>query len=313
MNGKKCTLTRAALAAIALLAGFATVGPVAAQGRRNPPERPAPAEVKGAGRWSDLKIVIKDVDSGQEIGSLQPGDRVRVTEGGKIRLIMSAYVPGNDKPIYPETVYSEAEKNRGAVRITRASRENANVTLELVDIKERHGERSERVNYQILDERVPSRLQNGSFVIDVVASRPAPRPVSEGGGGGWDRPWDPNDVNTRPGEMTRRLYQAILLRDPDSGARGWTDQIARDGYLGVLRAADAIADSEESRIGLYRNEGMTHERRLVALYQNLLLMNERDIDRRTWDEDLRRLRDGQVRSVVDTMIRSQRFRERFPL
>ncbi len=300
--------TQTTFAASLLLA--LSVAPLAAQWREAP-AKPANNQqdvpVKGEGRWSDLQLVIKDIDSGQDIGAIEPYGRVKLTERSKVRLIMTAAVPGNDKVIYPETVYSEGEKGSGGFRITKASRENANVTLQLVDVKG-NGQRSERVSWQILDDRVPRNKQRGSFVIDVVSERVA-QEDSTGGrpgpGGGYDRP--PTNLS-RPARMTWTLYRAILMREPDSYSQGFTDRIARDGYSGAVRAAVEIAQSKESREMVYRHD-LTPEARLRALYSGLLGLENGPSDRRVWEEDLRRIQDNKVATVVDEMVRSQRFRE----
>lgn len=318
MTTMRRTMTHTTMAAGLLLA--LSVAPSSAQWREA--EKPAPGSgnsvqsetVKGAGRWSELRLVVKDLDSGEEMGSIEPYGRVRLPEKAKVRLIMSAYVPGNDKPIYPETVYSEGEPGRGGFRITKASRENANVTLQLVEIKEAHGQRSERVSWQILDDRVPSKKQSGSFVIDVVADAPhhgqeasEGRPGRDGGPNG--RP--PSGTLTRQAQMTRVLYRAILMREPDEGAQGFTDRIARDGYEGLVRAAIGIAESNESRIQLYQDRpDLTPEQRLRTLYRELLGMDDPERSSRdAWEEDLRRVRDRKIAPVVEEMVRSRKFRE----
>lgn len=271
------------------------VVPLAAQNRRG----------GGDGRWSELWVVVKDIDSGEEIDTIEPSGRVQLPERAKVRLIMSAYVPGNDKAIYPETVYSEGERGRGGFRITKSSRENANVTLQLVDIKEAYGKRSERVNFQILDDRVPSNLQRGSFVIDVISDEESADEESNDDSG-------EEEADDSPAAMTRVLYRAILLREPDyPGAQGFTDRIAREGYQGVVKAAVAIADSNESRNGVYeKNANLRAERRLQILYKELLgLESDEASDSDSWEEDLRRVRDHRIASVVEEMVRSRAFRE----
>lgn len=309
----KSKMTLTTLAASFLLA--LSVAPASAQWREAKPTPSAnhsqDEPVKGEGRWSELQLVIKDVESGQDLGTIEPYGRVRISEGAKVRLIMTAFVPGNDKPIYPETVYSEAEKGRGGFRITKASRENANVTLQLVNIKEANGHRSERVSWEILDARVPAKKQRGSFVIDVVSDDQSSPSDSMGG-----RPGPGSSTSGRPGnlnrqeQMTRILYRAILLREPDAGAQGFTDRIYREGYDGVVRAAISIAESNESRILIYQQKPeLTSDQRLEALYRELLGWDYPPSDRRTWDEDLRRIRDRKIAPVVEDMVRSQRFRE----
>ena len=79
----------------------------------------------------------------------------------------------------------------------------------------------------------------------------------------------------------------------------------------MVRAAEGIARSEESRIRIYENGDVTNERRLISLYRNLLGLDSSDVDRADWSDDLRRLRDGRIGEVVSDMVRSERFRSRF--
>jgi hypothetical protein len=106
------------------------------------------------------------------------------------------------------------------------------------------------------------------------------------------------------------LYQAILLRDPDPGAAGTVRSIEEGGYDALVRAAEGIADSDESRVRIYENGSVTNERRLISLYRNLLDMDASAVDRSAWDRDLRRLQDGQIGAVVRDIVHSDRFRAR---
>lgn len=261
----------------------------------------------GRDAYTDVRVMVKDLSTNQEIGEIPPGGSFDLPDGAKVRLIMRAYAPGrgsDSRPIYPPTTYSEGNPGRGGVRITATNEENANATLELIRLPESAQRvRSELIRYQISDPdgRIPNNLERGSVTINVVPATTS-TPVGSS---------DP--VVRRAEELTRVLYQAILLRDPDQGARGTIDSIQRGGYDALVQAAVDIASSDESRIRLYQESGVTNERRLLALYKNLLGLDSSQIDRGQWDSDLRRLSNGQVAEVVNDMVRSERFRSRYSL
>src|SRR5215213_7201686 len=242
----------------------------------------------GRDAYTDVRVMVKDLSTNQEIGEIPPGGSFDLPDGSKVRLIMRAYATGrggDSRPIYPRTTYSEGNPGRGGVRIKATNEENANATLELVRLpNSAQRTRSELIRYQISDSegRIPNNLERGSVTINVVpGSGTAPIGSS-----------DP--VVRRAEELTRALYQAILLRDPDQGARGTIDSIERGGYDALVQAAVDIAGSEESRIRLYEESGVTNERRLLSLYKNLLGLDSAQIDRGQWDSDLRRLSNGQI-------------------
>lgn len=264
----------------------------------------------GRDAYTDLRIVVKDLASGnQEIGEIPPGGSFDLPDGAKVRLIMRIYAPGrgaDSRPIYPRTTYSEGNPGRGGVRITATNEENANATLELVRLPANAQKvRSELIRYQISDPegRVPNNLERGSVTINVIPSS-ATGQIGSGTG---------STTARRAEELTRALYQAILLRDPDQGARGTIDAIERGGYDALVRAAIDIANSDESRFRLYEQSGVTNERRLTALYKNLLGLDPSQVDRSVWVNDLQQLSNGQIANVVDEIVRSERFRSRYSL
>jgi hypothetical protein len=241
------------------------------------------------------EIQVKDVESGEIIDTVGPGGTITLSEGDEVRLIMSVQAKG--RTYYPQTEYWEGQPNGGAVKITRASVENANATIEAVA-----GGRSEAIGYRILED-VRGRLE-GSVTIRVEAEEDdeeeAPARGSQGGGG-YGNDWARGITNT--------LYQAILMRDMDEqGGRGYADRIRRGGYSTVVQVAEEMARSEESRIRIYDRQ-VTNRQRLEALYENLLDESSDDVDEEDWAADLRRLSDGRVADVVSEMVRSARFRE----
>ena len=111
-------------------------------------------------------------------------------------------------------------------------------------------------------------------------------------------------------ELTRLLYQGILLRDPDPGAQGAIDSIRTGGYDALVKVAVGIAGSEESRVRL----GATPvEQRLASLYQILLGIDRSQADPQQWQADLNLMNQGRFADVVSGIVQSDRFRQRHNL
>ncbi|HYO14598.1 MAG TPA: hypothetical protein VE685_15490 [Thermoanaerobaculia bacterium] len=264
---------------------------------------PLAGQAQGRDAYTDLRIAVRS--GNEDIGSIEPGDTIDVSGGSRVRLIMSAYAPGrpNDRPIYPVTRYSEETPGRG-ITIVEANPENANVTLDIAPLGNQQRNRTDVIRYQISDpeNRIPDRLERGTVRINVVPGSTTGQ-VGQGS--------DP--VARRADELTRVLYNAILLRDPDTGARGTVEAIQSNGYDALVDQAVRIAGSDESRIHVYEKEGVCNEKRLLSLYKNLLGIDASQIDRQQWDADLRRMNNGQIANVVNDLVRSDRFRSRHSL
>lgn len=250
-----------------------------------------------ADHYPDVRILVKDLYSGEIFADIAPGETFTLPEGAKVRLILEARSGG--RSIHPVAEIREARPGGGGVRITKVRVENSNATVEIVPLRH-YGNRVETLYYSIRgDRRVPRDLWHGSFRIAVSRGGRYGRldlPYSDRGGRGWDAAW--------PQEMTRVLYRAILLREPDRGAWGTTEAIAEDGYDAVVRSAEAIAASEES---LWRLEA-TDEQRLRSLYDQLLDLEPYEVDRSRWYRDLRLVSSGEIDEVVSEIVRSERFR-----
>lgn len=254
----------------------------------------AQKSAKAQGPYHDVEIQVKDLDSGDVIGTIEPGGSFTLTEGQRVRLIMAAIHPGRGQgTYYPETQFTETEPGRGWVRVTRTSTENASATLEVVRPSNANRNRTETLRYQITENvGIPSNLRQGSITIRVEPTSAAgPAPVTSSG-------------SRTAQDLTNRLYRGILLREFDSGGAPYVDRIADRGYTELIQVANEIARSEESR-----RVNASSEQRLAALYQNLLGLTSRQIDQSQWSNDLRRLNEGQLVNVVLDMIRSERFRD----
>jgi hypothetical protein len=241
-------------------------------------------------------IVVKDIATKAEIGSVEPGGTIDLPAGTRVRLIMSALPTGAARgPLYPDTTFSET--SAGGVAITRTHAENASADVEIP--RGKNTGRVETIRYQIQDTWVPAELRTGSFRIRIAPTSAAATSTSQVGGAVFS--------GTRADQLTRLLYNAVLMRDPDPGSQVFRDGIANGGYGSLVQAAVDIANSEESRIGL----GTTSpEQRLTSLYRNLLGLTPDQADPRQWDADLQQLRQGHIADVVSAIVQSDRFRER---
>jgi hypothetical protein len=239
-----------------------------------------------------VQVVVRDLATQQDLGTVPPGGSISVSAGSHVRLIMTAIPTGNRAPLYPATIYRE--QSQGGVRITRSRSENSTADL---DVGEARGRRSQGISYQIQEDWVPTNLRSGTIYLQVVPAAAPPQAAAVLSG------------SARAQELTRMLYQAILLRDPDPGAQGTVDSIDRGGYEAVVQAAVAIANSDESRNRL-PSQGVSNEDRLSSLYQNLLGMSRDQVDRAQYDRDLRRVASGRIADVVSDMVQSARFQSR---
>lgn len=258
----------------------------------------AQKSARAQGPFHDVHIVVKDLASGQEIGSVRPGGSITLTEGQKVRLILTAVHPGQGKgPYYPETVFTETEPGRGWVRVTRTSQENSSATVEIIRPGGNNRNTTETLNYRITETAgIPNDLRQGSILIRVepLSAVGTVPPVTSGS-------------SHTAQDLTNLLYRAILMRDMDPSGQPYVDRIARGGYPELVKIADEMARSEESRIRV--NERASQEQRLLALYQHLLGLNSNQVDQNQWRTDLSRLSAGRIAEVVADMIRSERFQD----
>lgn len=249
-----------------------------------------------------VEIIIKDISTKQDIAIVEPGGTVELPAGSRVRLIMSALPTGSARgPLYPATTFTDASQAKGGVTITRSNTENSTADLLLSNVKS--GSRTETIRYQISDTWVPANLRTGSFTVRVVpGSGTVTGSVSTGSAS--------TSIASRAEELTRLLYQAILLRDPDPGAQGSIDAIRTGGYDAFVKVATGIAGSEESRVRL----GATPvDQRLASLYQILLGINREQADPQQWQSDLSLMSQGHFADVVSGIVQSDRFRQRHNL
>src|SRR5882672_5217375 len=107
---------------------------------------------------ADVQIVVRDLATQQDLGTVPPGGSISVPAGSHVRLIMTAIPTGNRAPLYPATTY--ADQSQGGVRITRSRTENSTADLEVGAAK---GRRSQGISYQIQEDWVPANLRSGAI------------------------------------------------------------------------------------------------------------------------------------------------------
>ena len=270
----------------ALLAA-ALLCPLAVRQAQAQSERPWPP-------IAGVQIVVRDLATQQDIGTAEPGGTISVPAGSQVRLIAAAVPAGNRPSFYPAATFSD--QSRGGLRFTRSRPENGTADVQVGTTKGYN--RNQAVGYQIRDDWVPASLRSGTIYLQVVPATAAPESVGSSLTG-----------SARAQELTRMLYRAILMRDPDPGAQGTVDSIARGGYDALVQAAVGIANSDESRNRL-PGQGVSNEDRLNSLYQNLLALSPDQVDRQQFSSDLRRINNGRIADVVSGMVQSDRFRSR---
>jgi hypothetical protein len=266
--------------------------------------RPAEAQRNvGKRDVAEITILVRNIDDKSDAARIPSGGTVTVAEGAHVRVNVEAQLHGSRAPVYPVTEFTDL--NRGGVRITRGNAANAAVDLEVLPM--RNPNRIQRIGYTITDNRVPQGLRTGTFNIQVSAPN-----VGSSSGGASRPPGRPAGGYEQARDITRALYQGILMRDLDPGANGTVDSIRNGGYNAVVDAAVSIANSNESRVTI-PGRGVGPVERLNAIYSSLLGLTNVTADQAQWNHDFRAMQSGQIAQVVERIVRSESFRSRFHL
>ena len=249
-----------------------------------------------------VRIAIVAPQNGEELTVLTPGQEIVMAPGEELllRLFEPYSFRRNDRrPLAATFGFGPTET---PLQIVSASPERGEVVVRLNPTSE--GQRW-HVGYKLADriELADPGQQLGRILVRVAS----PGSTSVSG----SQYYGQQSYTSAPDSVVTALYRAILMRNPEpGGATGALDDIARNGYDGVLRAARGIAESEESRIRVYQN-GVTNTQRLESLYRELLGWSRASVSREQWDRDLAELDRGNLVGVVDAMVKSEQFRSRF--
>lgn len=266
----------------------------------------------------EVRIHATHLPTDTELGWLNPGDTLVLPPNTEVKLWVEAVV-AHRGPRYPGARYDVTggtvvvgDRDRVVVRTNGDHRrvagiKNAKPEQGAVVIETFGREGDSVIRYTLLDTieglSVPKELRTSAFTVSV---RDDARIVTGGG----ELPVTVDDGTVEG--LVAELYRGILLRDPDpEGLADYSRRIAERGYQGAIETAVEIARSEESRVDVWRRSGIGVEERLEALYRHLLGVEPSRIDDDQWRADLETLRAGDVARVVDEIVRSEAFRERF--
>ncbi|HXT50048.1 MAG TPA: hypothetical protein VN811_03345 [Thermoanaerobaculia bacterium] len=251
-----------------------------------------------------VQIAIVDPSSGDELAVVNPGEEITLIPGEEV--LVRVFEPVNNRRTdrRPLAATFGFGPNATPLEVVSSSREQGEARIRLNDATV--GQRL-HIGYKLAD-RIT--LANPSMQLGGVRVRVAAAGATSVTGQQYSV-WTDTGQFSRPADaVVAALYRGILLREPDPGAAGARDDLARHGYDAVRRVAGNIANSEESRIRLYDN-GVSNVRRLEALYGHLLGWNRSQVGRDRWESDLAEVNRGNIAGVVDAIVRSQQFRDRF--
>ena len=248
-------------------------------------DRPGERRVKPI---EDIRVAIWTPREHSETALLSDGQTLRLEQGQTV--ILRVVAPDKTNPA-SERVYLAARYSveRGEDRVSLHDADVQKGWVELTASAGRQGRREPVVVRWELAERVlleQAGLARGSIRVEV---EPGPHRYGE--------------------EAVAELYRGILLREPDSGARSWTERVSRGGFEELLKVAQAIAESRESEIDVY-TRGACNQQRLLALYRQLLGVEPAALDQRRWRAELDRMGRGDIAGVVLDIVRSSAYRQR---
>jgi hypothetical protein len=262
----------------------------------------APAAAQDPGPVKTVRIAVVDPSSGNELTVVSPGQEIVIAPGEELTLRVFEPNPDRRHDRRPLAATFGFGPTETPLQIVSTSPERGEVIVRLNPTGA--GQRW-HVGYKLADriQLADPSLQLGRVLVRVAGPGTASITGNQSYGTGF--------YSRSADDIVAAIYRGILLRDPDSGAAGARDDVARNGYDAVLRVAPGIANSEESRVRVYQDKGVSNSQRLEALYRELLGMRRSDVSREQWDSDLAQLERGNIAGVVDAIVRSQQFRTRF--
>jgi len=252
-----------------------------------------------------IRIAVVDPDSGDELAVLSPGEEILMLPGEELTF---------------RTFEPKADRRNDRRQLAATFGFGPTTTpLEIVANSPERGEVTVRLNptpaggrwhlgYKIADRigLAKSDLQLGRVLVRVAGTGDTSVTGARLG-----QTLPPTQFARPADAVIDALYRGILMREPDEGADGLRNDVLRNGYGSVPRIAEHIANSPESRTRIYEDRGVDNARRLDSLYSALLGWSRADVGRARWDSDLAQLDRGNIAGVVDQIVRSQQFRDRF--
>lgn len=281
MNSK---IARGTIAAAALAALLAPAIPAQTRPKATTKATPG-AAVAAVPILRDLHFAIEaEKREGVDPLIIAPGEGFRINEGQRLVIRAVASQVGRSNRVYPAVRYFVVA---GGDSI---SLDDARQNMGTVAVDARESSRQQRavIGYQLLNNAALEGIEpEGRIEVEVVSQR---------------TDYDARSANA----LVADLYRGILLREPDAAARSWATRIDRDGYDGLVQAARAIADSEESRKGVY-GRGVCDQARLLAFYKNFLGMSEPQIPIAEWNRGLELLDQRRYADLVTELLARQEF------
>ncbi len=240
----------------------------------------------------ELFFELRPVGSRERLATLKPGDVFELREGAEVAVIAVARPEGGrDGDLFrPDTRFWLEGRDRDQLSLIAVAEERGQVTLRALAPDERAADREVVLHWQVTEAlRAPRGLRAGTLRVRI---EPAPGTAREALG------------ERQARELWSNLYRAILLREPDNFAG--VERLRREGYPALLEQARAIAESDESAVGVYAR-GACNEQRLLALYRHAWGLTETQIPRDQWARYLDLMHARRYADVVAAFLQSDLF------
>lgn len=276
-------IVRGTIAAAALMALLAPAVP--AQTKPKATTKATPGSAAYVPVLRDLHFAIEAENrKGVDPLIIAPGEGFRIEEGQRLVIRAVGTEAGRSNRVFPAVRYfvisggdsidlDDARQNMGTVA---------------VDALPSARQQRAVIGYQLLNNVIVEGAEReGRIEVEILSRR---------------ADYDARRANA----LVADLYRGILLREPDRAAADWAARIDRDGYDGLVQAARAIADSEESRKGVY-GRGVCDQQRLLAIYKNFLGLGEPQIPIAEWNRALELMDQRRYADLVTELLGRQEF------